>query len=232
MSELLVLCPTRGRPAAARAAHESFRATSTLETSSILFVVDEDDPFLPEYLAEGYPTLHQPSPGNMVAALNQAAAWAIDNLKPKYVGFIGDDHRFRTLGWDKAFTDVLVAKGGGMIYANDLFWPQGEIPTQIFMSSGIIGALGWMGLPSANHLYIDNVWRHIGEALQRLYYMPDVVIEHMHPSGGKAPWDEGHLRVNTETMYSHDRAAFEAWLATDADEDIKRARSALGAAPA
>jgi hypothetical protein len=196
----------------------------------MLFVVDNDDPELTGYMASPIPlpATYQDPAGNMVGALNQAARWAIETLSPKYLGFIGDDHRFRTPGWDRAFTDVLVAKGGGMVYGNDLFRPDGDIPTQIVMSVEIVQALGWMGLPTCTHLYIDNVWRHIGEALSCLYYMPDVVIEHLHPAAGKAEWDEGHRRVNAPEMYGHDAEAFSQWVATSAAGDLKHVRDALG----
>jgi hypothetical protein len=85
-----------------------------------------------------------------------------------------------------------------------------------------------MGLPECRHLYIDNVWGTVGREIGKLSYLPDVVIEHMHPAGGKAVWDEGHLRVNTDAMFSHDRAAFEAWVENRSAEDIERVRSALG----
>jgi glycosyltransferase involved in cell wall biosynthesis len=232
MTDLLILCPTRGRPAAAKEAHESFLDTKVREGSEIMFVVDDDDPTRVEYEGERFLHLTQPSPGNMVAALNDAALWAIERWDPKYIGFIGDDHRFRTPGWDRAFTDLLAGRGGGFVYGNDLFWPNGEIPTQIVMSASIISALGWMGLPGCTHLFIDNAWRHLGEATRSLYYMPDVVIEHMHPAGGKADWDEGHLRVNTPEMYGHDGRVFEAWVNSGAPEDVERVRSALGRAPA
>jgi hypothetical protein len=100
------------------------------------------------------------------------------------------------------------------------------------MSASIVEALGWMGLPGCHHLYIDNAWRSLGDATKSLFYMPDVVIEHMHPAGGKAEWDEGHRRVNTEAMYSHDRAVYESWLDGSMSEDIERVRSALGRAAA
>jgi len=230
VDELLVLCPTRGRPDAARETNESFEATRTRPGTHILFPVDSDDPMLGDYFAESYPVLRQEAPGNMNRALNEAALWSIAELKPKYLGFIGDDHRFRTKGWDDHFVQLLDARGGGFVYGNDLFWPKGEIPTQIFISASIVEALGWMGLPGAKHLYLDNTWRSLGEATDSLYYMPDVIIEHMHPAGGKAEWDEGHLRVNTEAMYSHDRSVYESWLDGSMSEDIQRVRSALGRA--
>lgn len=228
MTDLLILCPTRGRPEAAREARDSFTKTSQLDDAEIMFVVDDDDPKLDAYLAEPFLTLHQPSPGNMVKALNQAALWALDNLHPKYLGFIGDDHRFRTVGWDVTFVGLLYDRGGGMVYGNDTIRTDGDIPTQIVMSSEIVSTLGWMGLPTCDHLYIDNVWRVIGDEAKALFYMPDIVIEHLHPSAGKAPWDDGHVRVNTVAMYEHDQQAFAAWLQNDAESDIRKVREALG----
>lgn len=228
MPELLVICPTRGRPEAAREAYAALDATRVRDGTHILFPVDSDDPRLGDYFAERYPVLRQEQPGNMVNALNAAAKWALDELEPKYLGFIGDDHRFRTKGWDDYLLSVLEERGGGFAYGNDLFWPKGEIPTQIFMSASIVRKLGWMGLPDCHHLYIDNAWRMLGEATKSLYYLPDVIIEHMHPAGGKAAWDEGHRRVNSDTMYSHDRAAFDTWVEGSMTEDIDLVRSALG----
>lgn len=223
----LVLCPTRGRPTDAREAYQSFLATKTLDETEMLFVVDDDDGQLSAYKDLGLPVLVQPAPGSMVAALNEAALWALEMTSAEYLGFIGDDHRFRTLGWDEAFTALLDERGGGMVYGNDGFWVNGDIPTQIFMSASIVKALGWMGLPTCRHLYIDNAWRVVGESVGRFFYMPDVVIEHMHPSAGKAAWTEGHKRVNTTEMYGHDGTAFARWLSDGAEADVARARAVL-----
>lgn len=228
MPELLILCPTRGRPEAAREAYQSFRDTSQLDGSEILFVVDDDDPKRREYETQPFLHLTQPSPGNMVKALNDGAAWAIQNLNPRFIGFIGDDHRFRTPGWDVDFAGLLIERGGGMVYGNDLARTDGDIPTQIVMSTAIVKALGWMGLPTCTHLYIDNAWRVIGDELKMLFYMPDVIIEHLHPAFGKAEWDEGHKRVNTSAMYNHDAEAFSEWIRTTAPDDVLRVKEAMG----
>jgi hypothetical protein len=185
----------------------------------LVFVLDHDDETVPEY--------HRPRngreliirkpehAGGMVNALNAAALAGIREWPHELAfGFVGDDHRFRSKGWDEKFL-LTLADRPGFVYGNDLFWPKGEIPTQIFISARIIGRLGWMGLPTCDHLYIDNVWRELGEATGSIRYYPDVVIEHMHPAGGKAAWDEGHLRVNSEAMYNHDAAAFAAWRESD-----------------
>jgi hypothetical protein len=183
--------------------------------------VDEDDKA--DYSAVQRITVPTSEGGNMVKALNYAAR----EVTSEYVGFIGDDHRFRTKDWDAIFLAQLETQGGGFVYGNDLFWKNGEIPTQVFMSSSIVKALGWMGLPSCKHLYIDNVWRVLGEGTS-ITYMPEVVIEHLHPATGKVKADEGHLRVNAPAMYDHDRAAFEEWQVNLAAQDIEIARQALG----
>ena len=224
MSGLIVLCPTRGRPRDAAETYNSFHTTAAWAGSKIVFVIDEDDPSLDEYLVKGLPTLAQPAPGNMVAALNQAALALVDTYDT--IGFIGDDHRFRTLGWDLKVRHALERMGGGIVYGDDLA-QRANLPTQVFMSSKIIKALGWMGLPTCHHLYIDNAWLVIGTELGRIEFLPDVVIEHLHPAYGKGEWDAGHVRVNTQDMYSHDGEAFNLWLRTDAPKDVERARAAL-----
>ena len=85
-----------------------------------------------------------------------------------------------------------------------------------------------MALPGAKHLYFDNTWRVLGDEVGALYYMPDVVVEHMHPSVGKAEWDEGYKRVNSSDTYEHDAQAFAAWVNGPAKEDIARVKEALG----
>jgi hypothetical protein len=229
--KLKVICPTRSRPDKARELLTSFRATADARTSSLVFYVDEDDPQLDAYLE--LPNVRvRPSQGGMVATLNLAAREITDScLCNKYLGFVGDDHRFRTAYWDRSITEVLDKAGGGFAYGNDKFWPNGEIPTQIFMSSTIVRRLGWMGLPTCKHLYIDNVWRTLGEATDSLYYLPDVIVEHMHPAGGKAEWDEQYRRLNSEERYTEDRMAFEEWLETKASDDIKRVNDAITCAP-
>jgi len=61
------------------------------------------------------------------------------------------------------------------------------------------------------HLYFDNFWKTLGEQARCLAYLPEVVVEHMHPFAGKAKWDENYTRVNDTDMYRRDEAAFRAY---------------------
>src|SRR5690242_2339902 len=126
MADLVVVVPSRGRPAAARALAETFVATCTANTR-LLIAVDMDDPAHGDYIATA--DLDVPparaayvlgqDTHTMVEALNQAAAVAVES-GAFAVGFMGDDHRPRTVGWDQAYLDALHDLGTGIVYGNDL----------------------------------------------------------------------------------------------------------------
>jgi hypothetical protein len=211
---LLVLCPTRGRPDKAKEAFDSFISTKSMGTSAMLFIVDYDDPAREEYRAALPVASYEHEGGGMGPPLNAAALDLMASTD--ILGFVGDDHRFRTVGWDRRVREEL--RHGGLAYGNDLGRP--ELPTQVFISSAIVEALGWMCLPGARHLYLDDTWRELGARSGCLHYMEDVIIEHMHPVYGKAESDAGYQRVNHPSVYSHDGTLFSQWIESGkADRD-------------
>lgn len=223
---VVVLCPTRGRPTAALEVLDTFFDTKADEFTEIQFVVDSDDPELPEYqrLTAGR-VMVAPVPSNMVKALNWAALEILAGPDcPEILGFIGDDHRFRSDGWDTIVNAALAEPG--IAYGDDLYQRQ-NLPTQVFISAKIVHALGWMALPVCRHLYVDDAWARLGAAIDNLIYMPEVVIEHMHPLAGKGEWDEGYRRVNDQSMYNADWIVFEAWVQNDLLADAERVKAAL-----
>ena len=144
--------------------------------------------------------------------------------QPFAIGFMGDDHRPRTVGWDTAYLEALRELGSGIVYGNDLL--QGErIPTQVAMTTDIVRELGFMAPPVLKHLYVDNFWRDLGTAAGCLRYLSNVVVEHMHPIAGKAPWDDGYARVNAPTMYSGDANAYAKWAAMDLAAAVEKVRA-------
>lgn len=208
MTDLVVIVPSRGRPAAAVQLADAFTATGA--TSRLVFAVDEDDPTRHAY-AEAlghYPhtTVHYaPAPSTMVKTLNVIASTY--QHEAYALGFLGDDHRPRTAEFDRLYVEALRKLGTGIVYGDDLL--QGaRIPTQVAMTSDIVRAMGFMAPPSLVHLAVDNWWKELGEGAACIRYLPDVVVEHMHPFAGKADWDEGHLRVNQQSMYDRDLAEF------------------------
>lgn len=227
MADLVVVVPSRGRPAAARELAEAFAATCTAATR-LVFAVDDDDPTWRDYPPSAWTALGEHN--SMVEALNVTVGKMLAAPHgPRAVGFMGDDHRPRTVGWDRAYLDALADMGGGIVYGDDLL-QRGQLPTQCAMTSDIVRALGWMAPPMLRHMYVDNFWLALGRALGRIRYLPDVVVEHLHPFAGKAAMDAGYERVNAPAVYSHDEAAFAAYLRDSFPADVARVRALWPAA--
>lgn len=233
MADLVVIVPSRGRPAAAVELADAFQATCQANTE-LVFAVDDDDPTRDGYVAAqmahrwaSVAVLRDPT--NMVGALNRAAAlFANRGTSAFAIGFMGDDHRPRTVGWDKEYLDALREVGTGIVYGDDLY--QGDkLPTQCAMTADIVRELGYMCPPTLRHMYVDNFWMDLGSQADCLYYLPDVVIEHMHPVAGKAEWDEGHKRVNAREVYDADALAYDQYGRERFADDLDKVRALVGA---
>lgn len=208
---LLVIVPTRGRPASAIRLASAFSACTRAQ---LLFVVDNDDPSFEGYLAvmgeigavADLLVVPRGNPG-IVAPLNAAVEYALEQYDYSYFGFMGDDHLPRTENWDLEVIKALDFAGTGLCYGNDLL--QGEnLPTAVFMTADIPAALGYMVPPALHHLWADNYWMDLGNGIGDLEYLPDVIVEHLHPINGKSDWDPTYETANN-TNAVHDKAIFE-----------------------
>lgn len=221
---MCVIVPTRGRPESVHRLVAAFSATGA--TADLWLGIDEDDETAEDFFefdAWGGDLISTKSPRtNMVGTLNALAAQAADIYD--LVGFCGDDHLPRTENWDQRIANSLNCTG--IAYGNDLFQGQ-RLPTAVFMTADIIRTLGYMAPSTFQHLFIDNVWKDWGQAIRRFTYLPDVVIEHLHPQAGKAEWDEGHIRVNAGDVWEHDEKAYKAYCAEQEPADIAKLRALL-----
>lgn len=232
MAELTVLCPSRSRPKNALQMYEAFRDTCTADTKLII-IVDADDPSLNTYytLLNGIGQVLVVEPGRpgMVAAL-QSGYDSFKDYVGYAVGFMGDDHRVRTVGWDTSYLDTLREMGTGFVYGNDLFQYH-AIPTQIAMTSDIPKKLGYMCPPEFDHLCVDVVWGDWGKAIDRLVYLPEVVVEHMHYLAGKSRQDKTYNVVNSGQMAAHDSVAYQNYMADETrfEADVKKLKTLIRA---
>jgi hypothetical protein len=213
---LTVIVPTRGRPQNIAELWAAFEETCDGDTR-LVACVDLDDPELPAYqkladrlFDEPFFRLETGPRLRLGGTLNVAGPkWA---ARGEAVAFMGDDHRPRTRGWDTAYMQELGRLGTGLVYGNDLIQGQ-ALPTQVAMTSDIVLATGHMVPPGIVHLWIDNAWLALGQALGAITYLPDVIVEHQHPIAGKAAWDAGYAECNTDALMDADRAVFEQWQA-------------------
>lgn len=219
---LRVAIPSRGRPNSVRVLNDTLRATSGPDTVWT-FGLDNDDETHGALVTEMVPCTVGPRL-RMAGTLNALTMEAVAQGVP-FVGFLGDDHRPEHR-WDDSIIETLVKQPLAIVYGNDLF-QCANLPTAVFMDAMIPKTLGYICPPGFQHLYLDNVWKAWGEALGTLTYLPDVIIEHLHPAAGKAEWDDRYVEVNSGGQYESDRAAFDAYMADDFDRDVAKLRALL-----
>ena len=225
--------PTRARPRRAAVAVQAIRDTAHLVSTRVVMVVDEDDPTLPKYQHLTFPpygaevtllTLTADETGDLVKATNTVSMRIAAEDPDCIIANFGDDHVARTPGWDKRVLEELSEPG--IAYGDDLIHGE-RLPTAPFISASIVNALGWYALPTCRHLYIDDAWRELGEKADCLRYMPDVVIEHVHPGVGKAEWDEGYIKANSAKSINQDHRAYIEWLKSTFPADVRNVKRAL-----
>lgn len=225
------IVPSRGRPGNIRELIEAWGKTTTGH-ADLIIAIDKDDPEFDNYpppieLPEHVMVHHGPRL-RLGGTLNKLARIAVRREGGGYdaIGFMGDDHRPRTAGWDAQIAEALEARPLGVVYGDDLVHGPG-LPTAVFMDSRIIRTLGWMVYPGMTHLFFDNLWKRLGEELGTLTYLDDVIIEHCHPVVGKAAWDAGYAEVNSQEVWAHDEALFNEWVAKHMAADVARLKASI-----
>jgi hypothetical protein len=194
---------------------KAFKDTNT--EADLYFVIDNDDPKWDEYVKnkniQCLPADNKT--GGCANSLNTGAVYLLDYSNYPlydYFVFMGDDHLPRTQNWDQAFIQAL-GINTGIVYGDDLL--QGaNLPTAFGMSRDLVVELQGMTFPGCVHLFFDNFVKQLGLDLNYLKYLPDVIIEHLHPVAGKAEMDEGYARVNQPKWYEKDLLALQQYLAS------------------
>ena len=230
MRDLLVITPSRGRAARLR---EMIGATLSLSRAAtdVAVAVDDDDPDLAGYreLADSlYPdsrVLWYSGPRMTLAGWTNRVA--LERLR-EYRAFasFGDDHMPRTEGWDKLLLGAIDAMGGtGIAYGADGIME--TLATAPVISSGIVAALGWMCLPELAHYCVDNVWGDLGRGAGCFTRCPDVLVEHLHPAGGKGAWDDTYADAGGFRGGCPDEVAYLQWQQERMDADVAAVKALM-----
>lgn len=215
MKKMLLIVPSRGRQEKIIKFKEWFDKNTTI--TDLCIGIDEDE-------VNKYPKFD-----NVIYDINPNM-----KLGPKlniisnkfcndyeYIAFMGDDHWIKTYAWDKKLIDPIKNIKYGISYGNDLI--QGEkLPTAIVMNSEIIRKLGYMCPPNQEHLYLDDFWLMLGTALGTIYYVPEVIIEHMHFTVGKSNNDEIYSAANAPALYQTDLIKYKLYLLDQFSADLMR----------
>jgi hypothetical protein len=161
-------------------------------------------------------------------ALNAAAA-ADFSQGHDILGAFGDDVLFRTDGWDRTVKAMLATPG--IAFGDDLVHGKNH-PTAVFMSRAIVDALGWLALPATKHQWADDGWKRLGNDAGCLRFMPDVIVEHMHPAVGKSEMDDTYRALfegpEASERGKSDYGGFHEWERKWLKGDAARVRAAVG----
>lgn len=138
-----------------------------------------------------------------------------------WYGWLADDLRPRTPGWDRA----LIAAAGrwGMADCNDLWLTEikdtvsGSLCGAFVWGGDLLRATGWWALPGVRQAGIDDAWIQLHQhgAVRRVH-VTDVIVEHLQYRNGKRAVDatDNHVR-DGEGYIEADRARYAAWLGSD-----------------
>lgn len=215
-ADLLVIVPSRGRPGNIARLLDAWGSAE----AALLVACDDDDPTLHDYEALGYDFFSVGPRLGLAGTLDDQARLFAGSFS--YLGFMGDDHLPRTEGWDGQVAETLKELRSGFCYANDLL--QGEmLPTAVFLTSNIVTTLGYMCPPGCRHMYLDNGWLAWGRGMERIRYLPDVIIEHLHPCVGKAEPDASYNE--TGALMGADGAAWSEYSTAGLEADLVKLRA-------
>ena len=145
----------------------------------------------------------------MVDRSNMIAAHYWDRFD--YIGWVADDNRFETPGWDQIVVNAL--QKTPVVFCNDVVSP-GSKPSHVFMDARIPKALGWFLHPDMRSTFFDDVWHDLGKGLG-ITYLDDVRIPHLYVE-----------KDNHEDFY-HDMEVYQTWQRHHMEEDISRCRREL-----
>jgi hypothetical protein len=218
--QILILVPTRDRLFNVKRLIENYKAFNDNYKSFLVFVIDEDqvDLYKDALFSNAIIILpRQP----LCKKLNSAYRIVKSNSLYKdipIIGFMGDDHIFRTRYWEDKIINWQKSNIG-ICYGNDLLKGE-EIPTSVFIHKEILKPLGFMVPPCLNHYFCDNFWKDLGLRLERIKYFPSIVIEHLHHINNKAYYDD--LYKETEKIFKSDQIAWDNYVSNSFSSDVER----------
>jgi hypothetical protein len=200
---IVLVVPSRERPQNIAQLWDTLEKTCRTEVTLVVGL-DEDDPTRDQYP----PRLAY----QVRSGLRHVVPWINELAVPlagqyRFIGHVGDDNVFKTVGWDERVRKAL--EKTPFAFGNDLY-PRtpGSLCCHIFCRSQVVTALGYLGPTGLRHMFVDDVWWRWGQAAG-ITYLDDVIIEHLHYTVGKSPYDRSYA-ASTGLMAA-DRAAFRTY---------------------
>ena len=205
-SEIIsLLCPTRKRPNnVVRFINSAYTTVSEASRLRILFYVDDDD-FETINLAEKYQQID-----NKIRwivrkriILSEMTNILAKEAQKGILFLLGDDVVFETKNWDIEIRKEFLSVKDNilLVYGKDGIMNE-RLATHSCIHSKWVEILGHIVPPIFPGDWVDNWMTKISESLGRKIYREDLLFTHMHPTVGKANFDEVYIE-----KYLRDRQA-------------------------
>ena len=225
-SNLLVIVPTRGRPAQCARLLESFRETASPGTD-IVFILDEDD-------EDAYGEIDWGDAMHGVLAPRGTLADKLNHTAGLYAGsygalmWCGDDHVFKTPAWDALMLGTLADMGGtGWVYPATK--RRSDVPEIWMCSPDVVEALGWFFNPAVQMYCGDNSVGELGKRAGLIRGCPEAEIPHLHYSVTPGVEHDQVYREAEETYGASDLAAFQEWCSSQRANEVSLLRRKFSA---
>lgn len=187
-----LLVPSRYRPERLAAMVTSAAVTISGDNDvEACIYLDDDDPALDWYrqvLAGLLMPVHVVVGPRIV--LGETWNKAAERSTGDVVMLAADDLRFRTDGWDRLVADAVdgAPDGIALVYGRDGIADE-RMATHPFLTRRWVDAVGRVTAPHFPVDYVD-LWLHdVARMVGRARYLPELYVEHMHCSVGKAEVD-------------------------------------------
>ena len=206
-----ILCPTRKRTKGLKRMWES--AVDTADSPSdleLVLYVDYDDEetnkFLEHNLPEALVIISNPDEPEIYSNLHNICC---ENCTHDIFMGCADDVIFRTQGWDtKIVLEFNKIKDRiAFIYPDDGY--NGEkLGTHGFFHKNWFNALGYISPPIFSVDYSDNYIMNIASVINRIFYISDMLVEHMHWTFGKSEFDTTAKNAHIRRVRSNNADVF------------------------
>ena len=199
------ILPSRSRPHNMQRFIDAWKATAIDGNSQFVEVIlDHDDPAQAEYMALDYPRSWRVVAIECVGSCGAAQSAYRRNRREPFYGLLGDDVMPRSVGWNVKLATA--AGNDGVAFGDDTI-NGATHAAHSAIAGDLVREIGWLSLPGLKRLYLDTIWTDIGRSRGTLRYLPHVLLEHMHFSNGKAPFDTTYDKPSAV----EDRAIYQAW---------------------
>jgi len=208
--------PTRSRPANCERFINAWIETNA--STPVYLRIDSCDPLLDEITS-----LAWPKEFNIVIGPRQGMKAALQEMFLNYpneswYGFLADDLLPKTPNWDLKVIEVAGTKN--ISYPNDLGKKRKrDLPTHPCVGGDLVRAIGWFGFPATYHFYLDTIYRYIGQNLNNIYRLEDVIVEHMHFGRGKSELDE--IYKQSQEKMRIDSESYNLWIEENGENLIR-----------